>query len=66
MHYFYIKKIGNISVGKISAPIRNLTNPQIVIITFSYFLELHNRGQFIVNCLRVPVFLIFPLAVVAF
>jgi hypothetical protein len=39
MRYFYHEKIGRISDGRMSAPIRNLTNPQIVIITCSYFWE---------------------------
>jgi len=38
MHKFQPEVRGCISVGNISAPIRNLTNPQIVKITCSYFL----------------------------
>jgi hypothetical protein len=38
MRLFYPNEIGCIYICNTSAPIRNLTNPQIVKITCSYFL----------------------------
>jgi hypothetical protein len=41
MHYFYAQVLGSITSGKIRVLIRSLTNPQIVLITFSYLLGIN-------------------------
>jgi len=41
MHYFYGYVLGSITSGKIRVLMRSLTNPQIVLITFSYLLGIN-------------------------
>jgi len=52
MHYFYAHVLGSSTSGKIRVLMRSLTNPQIVLITFSYLLGINlNLSWEILNIL---------------